>query len=134
MGSVLRAIAIVGCNARQYFNIARPEMRTLLAISLTAMLSACADAGTSASGVAAFQDGKPIVVQRAQSPDYDYVITIKNTGGLSFNPDDQAARDRVALSVLKDQCEAPEIIKERALSSGELFGGGSRTYEILVKC
>lgn len=76
-----------------------------------------------------------ISVERSRSSDYDYLITIKSQKGLGVNIDDQAARDRLALQTLKDQCEAPEIVKETVSRGDEyLIGSSPRTYKIQVRC
>ncbi len=109
-------------------------MRVLIVPLLGLSVSACAGNDVGSSG---FSDTKPITVQRSRSPeaaDYDFLVTIQNTKGQGYNPDDQAARDRVALAALKDQCEAPQIVKETVSDNAALFGGASRTYEIHVKC
>lgn len=104
---------------------------------LAPVLSACA--GTGASNTEAVKTGLPrsesFRIQRSQSSDYDYLVSIKNGRDLGINADDQAARDRMALLALKDQCEAPQIVKEMVVHAGtEMFGNAERTYELQVKC
>lgn len=74
-------------------------------------------------------------IQRSQMADYDYLVTIRNGADLGINADDQGARDRMALLALKNQCEAPQIIKEIVVNGGsQLLGGANRTYQLQVKC
>lgn len=101
------------------------------------VLSACASTGTSNTGVV--PTGLPMSdnfrVERSPSPEYDYLVTIKNGKDLGIDADNQLARDRMALLALKDQCEAPQIVKEVAVNSGsDLFGSTARTYQLHVKC
>jgi hypothetical protein len=103
--------------------------------SISVMLSACAGA----PGADVVRPGLPqsesFRVQRSRSADYDYLVSIKNGKDLGINADDQAARDRMALLALKDQCESPQVLRETVVKSGaQLFGGGQRTYELQVKC
>jgi hypothetical protein len=110
-------------------------MRVLIAPLLGLCVSACG--GGPDAGTPAFSDTKPMTIQRARSADaadYDFLVTIQNVKGQGYDPDDQTARDRVALSALKEQCEAPQIVKETVSDNAALFGGPSRTYQIQVKC
>ncbi len=105
--------------------------------SLASVLSACASTG--ASNTEVVKTGLPrsesFHIQRSRSPEYDYLVSIKNGRDLGINADDQAARDRMALLALKDQCEAPQIVKEMVVHSGTaIFGNAERTYELQVKC
>ncbi|CCB64382.1 protein of unknown function [Hyphomicrobium sp. MC1] len=108
----------------------------LSSLVVSAGLSACASTGTSNSGVVT---GLPMSenfrVERSPSPEYDYLVTIKNGKDLGINADNQLARDRMALLALKNQCEAPQIVKEFVVHSGsDLFGGAERTYQLHIKC
>lgn len=104
------------------------------ALSITVLLSACA----SPSNTDVVRTGLPqsdnFRVQRSRTAEYDYLVSVRNGEDLGINADDQAARDRMALLALKDQCEAPQIVREVVKSSLPLFGESGRAYEIQVKC
>lgn len=106
--------------------------RRLFALLLSPVVGACAGNDPAQPGLTM---SGALSVERARSADYDYLISIKSQKGLGINIDDQAARDRLALQTLKDQCEAPEIVKETVSRGDEyLFGNSPRTYKIEVKC
>lgn len=104
----------------------------LFALIVSPVVAACAANDPVQPGLTATD---ALSVERSRSSDYDYLITIKSQKGLGINIDDQAARDRLALQTLKDQCEAPEIVKETVSRGDEyLIGNSPRTYKIQVKC
>lgn len=104
----------------------------MLALLVSLVVAACAANDPVQPGLTT-TDG--LSVERSRSSDYDYLITIKSQKGLGINVDDQAARDRLALQTLKDQCESPEIVKETVSRADEyLFGNSPRTYKIQVRC
>ncbi len=88
----------------------------LLALLVLPAVAACAANDSVQPGLTTTD---ALSVQRSRSSDYDYLITIKSQKGLGINIDDQAARDRQALRTLKDQCEAPEIVKETVSRGGQ---------------
>jgi hypothetical protein len=98
-------------------------------------LSACASAPNTEPVMVGLPHSENFHIQRSQSPEYDYLVSVKNGKDLGINADNQGARDRMALLALKDQCEAPQIVREVVVNSGsELFGSGDRTYQLQVKC
>lgn len=109
----------------------------LSSLLVTAGLAACASTGTSNSGVV--KTGLPTSenfrVERSPSPEYDYLVSIKNGKDLGIDANNQLARDQMALLALKNQCEAPQIVKEFVVNSGsDLFGSAERTYRLHIKC
>ena len=109
---------------------------SLGSLCLAAVLSACATPQATQVVKTGLPQSDSFRIQRSQSPHYDFLVTIKNGKDLGINADNQAARDRMALLALKNQCEAPQIIRETAINSDQsLFGEGSgRAYELQVKC
>jgi hypothetical protein len=105
-----------------------------IALSIAALLSACASPSNTEVVRAGLPRSDNFRVQRSQNSDYDYLVSIRNGKDLGINADDQAARDRMALLALKDQCEAPQIVKETVSSGSPFLGDGARTYDLQVKC
>jgi hypothetical protein len=86
-------------------------------------------------GMPTAQKDEAISVRPSQSSGYDYLIAIRGTGELPFDPDDQAARDQAALAALKNQCDSPQIVGETVIKSdGYLRNDAIRGYEIKVRC
>jgi hypothetical protein len=97
-------------------------------------LSACATAPKANVVQTGLPSSENFRVQRSQSASYDFIVSIKNGRDLGINADDQAARDRMALLALKNQCEAPQIIRETVAEGSLLFGSPERVYQLEVKC
>jgi hypothetical protein len=111
------------------------DLMKVIVLLFGVMLSACADASNTQVLSPGLPHSDSFRVQRSRSAEYDYLVSIKNGKDLGINADDQAARDRMALLALKNQCEAPQIIRETIVKSGaQLLGGEERAYELQVKC
>jgi len=95
-------------------------------------LTGCAGVGP---GVSTAQNDEPITVEASQAAGYDYLVVIRDTGNLSFNANDQQARDLAALAKLRDQCDDPRVVGETVVKS-DAFGQGGQPhrYEVKVRC
>ncbi|WP_045837131.1 hypothetical protein [Hyphomicrobium sp. 99] len=105
---------------------------TAVFVALFASMALTACAATEKPGL---QNSNAISVTRAQSPDYDFVVSIPAAQSSGYDPNDKETRDRTALSALKDQCEAPQVVGETVITSGTfLLGDQSRAYAVQVRC
>ncbi len=104
----------------------------IVSVCLLAALAGCA--GPSSS-VPLQQNSSAITIRKADSQNYDYVISIPDVKDNIYDPDDKATRDKMALGALRDQCEAPQVVGESVINSGTyLFGHPSRSFEVQVRC
>ena len=104
-------------------------------LCLALVLTACASPTETQVVKTGLPQSDNFRIRRSQSSSYDFIVSIKNGKDLGINADNQTARDRMALLALKNQCEAPQIVKEVVVDSGmDLFGSAAHTYELHVKC
>lgn len=76
-----------------------------------------------------------ISVLPSSSPDHSFVVIMKNTRDIGYNVDDKANRDAWALSYLRAQCPAGQVVGEQVIETGQTaFGIRTRTYAVRVRC
>lgn len=74
-------------------------------------------------------------VDVANSPDYDYTVSLRNVKDFNYNVDDKATRDATALRALQTQCPRGSIVGETVINTGTyLLGDPARTYVMQVRC
>lgn len=101
-------------------------------LSIAALVAGCAG---SQAHLRLLEHDNALSVAPAQSPTYDYVVSIRNLKDIGYDPDDKATRDATALTALKTQCPAGRVVGETAIDTGTYaLGNPARTYAIQVKC
>ncbi len=99
------------------------------------LLTALAGCAGPSSGVPLQQSSNAISIRKADSQNYDYVVSIPDVKDNIYDPGDKATRDKMALGALKDQCEAPQIIGESVVNTGTyLLGNAAKSFEMQVRC
>ena len=66
---------------------------------------------------------------------YDYVVHVRNTYAIGYNPEVKEDRRGMALKAVKGQCRKARIVGENTINS-EIWGITSSLpdYTVLVKC
>ena len=107
----------------------RPKMKAVVASIVFSVVSL---------GAANARDGArdTVLIEPASSvSSYDYVVHVRNTYDIGYNPEVKEDRFRMALKALKGRCRAARIVGENKIST-EIWGITSSLpdYIVLVKC
>lgn len=109
-------------------------MKRLLAVAALAGLASACTPG-SQGYLRNMESYGNLRVDPSQSPDYDYVVTVRNVLDFGYDPSKKEVRDKVALQMLETQCPAGRVVGETAINTGQFLGGRpSMSYAIQVRC
>lgn len=99
------------------------------------MVAIVAAGCTSMNNYATLQHSGALRVERAEVPEYQYKVHIKNLSDFDWDPDARADREKAMRSVLAQNCTSPQVVDESYLDTGTyLTGKPIRTYTMKVKC
>lgn len=74
-------------------------------------------------------------IEISSNPAYDYVVKIRNSLDIGYNPDQLEDRNKVALSAMKQQCPNGQIVGEDTIKGGRnILGNPAITYLVHIKC
>lgn len=108
------------------------KLLRVLSIAGPVLLAGCAG---SQSHLRLLESGGDVRVSAVAADDHDYVVSVRNTIDIGYNPDTKSTRDRVALQLLEAQCPTAVIVGEDVIATGTyLTGRQSRVYQIKVRC
>lgn len=76
-----------------------------------------------------------LTILPANTPDHDFIVSIRNIKDIGYNPDNPDTRNGTALLALKEQCPTGRVVGETVINTGTFgLGQPARTYAIRVKC
>jgi uncharacterized protein (DUF58 family) len=66
---------------------------------------------------------------------YDFIVHVRNTYAIGYNPEVREDRNRMALRILRGQCRSARVVGDDKIDT-EIFGITSSRpdYIVLVKC
>jgi hypothetical protein len=75
------------------------------------------------------------VEQASPGLSYDYIVHVRNTYAIGYNPEVRADRNRMALRMLRGQCRSPRVVGDDKIIT-EIWGITTTRpdYIVLVKC
>ena|ERR1700761_6378722 len=89
-------------------------------VGLSVALAACADAR-----------GLVRVDQAAAGQPYDFVVHVKNSAEIGYNPDVASDRASMAMSLVKRYCRRPRVVGQQTIVT-EIYGITSSKPDLLV--
>jgi hypothetical protein len=107
-------------------------MKTLITILAVLSLTGCAGTRIHTSMM---ENGGALRVDKSDTSDYDYKITMRNSIDFGMDLDLKEDRDTQVKLLLSDGCKTITTVSETYFDQGKYpFGNRRGTYTIKVKC